>query len=70
MKPSSWIVEYWSIPRESVGSHAQMSKQKRYIRPKSDKDINKRFFYDYKEAARFAQSMYDSGGYQANIKSE
>ena len=70
MTPSSWIVEYWEVPRQNLGTGAQMSKQKRYIRPKSEKDINKRFFYDYKAAARFAQAMYDSGGYQANIKSE
>ena len=70
MRPSSWIVEYWEVPRQNLGTGAQMSKQKRYIRPKSEKDINKRFFYDYKAAARFAQAMYDSGGYQANIKSE
>ena len=70
MKPSSWIVEYWEVPRQNLGTGAQMSKQMRYIRPKSEKDINKRFFYDYKAAARFAQAMYDSGGYQANIKSE
>ena len=45
MRPSSWIVEYWEVPRQSLGTGAQMSKQKRYIRPKSEKDINKRLTF-------------------------
>ena len=65
----SWRVDYWSIPKKHGGSHAQMREQLQFVKP-DPKDIHRRYFYNYKEAVRFAQAIRDSGGYQTNIKSE
>ena len=62
----SWRVEYWSIPKKHVGSHAQMSEQLKFVKP-DPKDTHKRYFDDYKSATRFAQSMFDSGNYYSQV---
>ena len=62
----SWRVDYWSIPKKRVGSHAQMSEQLKFVEP-DPKDIHKRYFDDYKSATRFAQSMFDSGNYYSQV---
>ncbi len=61
-----WRVDYWSIPKKRVGSHAQMSEQLKFVEP-DPKDIHKRYFDDYKSATRFAQSMFDSGNYYSHV---
>jgi len=61
-----WLVEYWEVPKVSSGSHAQMREQKRWIKPENA-DILRRYFDDYKAATRFAQSMFDRGGFYASV---
>ena len=62
----SWCVEYWSIPKKRVGSHAQMSEQLKFVKPEP-KDIYRRYFDKYESATRFAQSMFDSGNYYSQV---
>ena len=62
----SWCVEYWSIPKKREGSHAQMSEQLKFVKPKL-KDISRRYFSDYLSATRYANSLFDSGNYHTNI---
>ena len=65
----SWRVEYWSIPKKRVGSHAQMSEQLKFVKPEP-KDIYRRYFDKYESATRFAQSMFDSGNYYSQVIKE
>ena len=62
----SWRVEYWSIPKKRVGSHAQMSEQLKFVKP-APKDIHRRYFDDYQSATRYANSLFDSGNYYTQI---
>ena len=65
----SWCVEYWSIPKKRVGSHAQMSEQLKFVKP-DPKDIHRRYFDKYESATIFAQSMFDSGNYYSQVIKE
>ena len=65
----SWRVEYWSIPKKRVGSHAQMREQLKFVKP-DPKDIHKRYFDKYESATGVAQSMFDSGNYYSQIIKE
>ena len=48
---SNWCVEYWRIPKQPEGSHAQMREQLKYVKP-DFKDIGRRYFTDYISATR------------------
>ena len=63
---SNWCVEYWRIPKQPAGSHAQMKEQLKYVKP-DFKDIGRRYFTDYISATRYASSLFDSGNYHTNI---
>jgi len=65
----SWRVEYWSIPKKRVGSHAQMREQLKFVKP-DPKDIHRRYFDKYESATKFAQSMFDSGNYYSQVTKE
>ena len=65
----SWRVEYWSIPKQREGSHAQMREQLKFVKP-DPKDIHRRYFDKYESATRFAQSMFDSGNYYSQVTKE
>ena len=62
----SWCVEYWSIPKKREGSHAQMSEQLKFVKPKP-KDISRRYFDNYQSATSYANSLFDSGNYYTQI---
>ena len=65
----SWCVEYWSIPKRRVGSHAQMSEQLKFVKP-DPKDIYRRYFDDYKSATSYANSLFESGNYYSQVVKE
>ena len=56
---SNWCVEYWRIPKQPEGSHAQMREQLKYVKP-DFKDIGRRYFTDYLSATRYANSLFDT----------
>ena len=62
----NWLVEFWKTETKHSGSHAQMSEQKKYIKPKQN-DILRRYFSDYKSAKSFAKSIFDRGDFHVNL---
>jgi len=64
---SSWLVEFWKIPKRTGGSHAQMSEQLKYIEPEQE-NILRRYFTDYKSANEFAASIFARGDYHTKIR--
>ena len=62
----SWCVEYWNIPKNREGSHAQMSEQLKFVRPEP-KDISRRYFDNYQSATSYANSLFESGNYYTQI---
>ena len=61
-------VEYWEVLNTKSGSHAQMSKNPRFIEP-DPKIISRRFFSTWTAAAEFTK-IIEKEGKMARIKQD